>query len=106
MKNTEIPEEFLPEGGEVIGCDGLNYDHLMVFLPGGEAIIMADFRREYLNDENQFEADEYAVIPANEDGELLFDKEAQGRILKQIWGYNPLNWTEPPGGFDNRFSCG
>ena len=91
MKNTKIPDDLLPEGDKMIGGgDGLDYEFLMVFLPGGEAMTMRDFRREHLNGENQLEADEYAVIPANENGELLFDEETQRRLLERVWGYNPL----------------
>jgi hypothetical protein len=91
-KNTDIPTELLPEEDKVIGgVDGLDYDHLVVFIPGGQAMIMEDFRREYLNGENSLRPDEYAVMPANENGEVLFNKETKGRLLKQLWGYNPLS---------------
>ena len=96
MKNTDIPTELLPEEDKVIGGDGLDYEYLMVFVPGGDAMIMSDFKLEYLNGENRLEPDEYAVIPANEDGELLFDKETQGRLLKQVWGYNPFAGGDTP----------
>ena len=97
MKNTKIPDDLLPEEDKMIGGgDGLDYEFLMVFVPGGDAMIMSDFKRECLNEENQPEPGEYAVIPANEDGELLFDKETQGRLLKQVWGYNPFAGGDTP----------
>jgi hypothetical protein len=90
MKNTNIPDKFLPEEDKMIGVDGLDYHHLLVFVPGGQAMIMADFRREYLIGGNPLEPGEYVMMPANEEGEILFDKETQGRLLKKIWGYNPV----------------
>lgn len=91
MKNTDIPTELLPEEDKVIGGgDGLDYEYLMVFVPGGDAMIMSDFRQEYLNDEDRLEPDEYAVMPADKDGKVLFDKETQGRLLKRVWGHNPF----------------
>jgi hypothetical protein len=91
MKNTNIPDKFLPEEDKVIGgVDGLDYEYLMVFVPGGQAMIMADFQDEYLDGGNPLEPDEYAVVPVDKDGEALITKDAKGRLLEQVWGYNPL----------------
>ena len=96
MKNTDIPTELLPEEDKVIGVDGLDYNQLIVYVPGGQAMIMADFRREYLIGGNPLEPGDYVMMPANEEGEILFDEETQGRLLEQVWGYNPFAGGDTP----------
>jgi hypothetical protein len=91
-KNTDIPTELLPKEDKVIGGgDGLDHDQLIVYVPGGQAMIMADFQDEYLDGGNPLEPDEYAVVPVDKDGEALITKDAKGRLLEQVWGYNPLS---------------
>jgi len=89
MKNTDIPTELLPEEDKMIG-GGLDYDQLIVYVPGGQAMIMADFQDEYLDGGNPLEPDEYAVVPVDKDGEALITKDAKERLLKEVWGYSPF----------------
>ena len=91
MKNANVPDKFLPEDHKVMGYEGPDFDHLMVFVSGGDAMIMADFRREQLTRDEPFEPGEYAVVPADESGELLWNDEKVGELLKGVWGHNPYS---------------
>ena len=89
MKNVNIPDKFLPEDRKVIGYQGLDYEHLVVFCPGGDAMIIQDFRREQIIRDEPLDPGEYCVIPADEDGKLLWDDDRVDELLKGIPGFNP-----------------
>ena len=93
MTNVDIPDKFLPEDHKVVGYEGPDYDHLVVFVSEDDrnnAMVMADFRREQLTRDEPYDPGDYCVIPADEDGELLLDDEKVGKRLKGVWGYNPF----------------
>ena len=55
---------------------------------GGEAMSMADFRREQLAEPR--DPEEYVILPADENHVPQVSEERLAEIQRQVWGYSPL----------------
>ena len=93
MKNANVPDKLLPEDHKVVGYEGPDFDHLVVFVSEenrNTTMTMAEFRREQLTRDKMFYRGDHCVIPADKDGKLLYSDDKAGELIKGVWGYNPL----------------